>query len=239
MMGLKVGLYRYGFNGQEKDNEIAGEGNSYTAQFWQYDSRLGRRWNVDPKPNPSISNYATFANNPILYNDILGDTIHRFRPDGTYMDAFDDGRSTVSGLIYTKTSTFKSGEKTYNRYSDGISFDFNDYDLDKSNLKETKITVVKDKYLKEDIKTVHKQKGSENLIVFIERESRPEGHESWFSGTSKGRMDPRTSFSSAKGKVVYFLCKILMVRIRYTIMMILGTFFGVWLGQVLVSENTH
>ncbi|MFK7756234.1 MAG: M91 family zinc metallopeptidase [Flavobacteriales bacterium] len=68
--------YRYGFNGQEKDNEIAGEGNSNTAMFWQYDTRLARRWNRDPKPNPSISDYACFAGNPILYSDILGDTIN-------------------------------------------------------------------------------------------------------------------------------------------------------------------
>jgi hypothetical protein len=40
------GDYRHGFNGQEKDPEIA-EG-IYTAEFWEYDSRLGRRWNVDP-----------------------------------------------------------------------------------------------------------------------------------------------------------------------------------------------
>ncbi len=32
----------------EKEDEIAGEGNSYTATFWQYDSRLGRRWKPDP-----------------------------------------------------------------------------------------------------------------------------------------------------------------------------------------------
>ena len=68
-------LYRYGFNGQEKDNEIAGEGNSMTAEFWQYSPRIGRRWNQDPKPNPSISNYSCFANNPILYSDPEGDTI--------------------------------------------------------------------------------------------------------------------------------------------------------------------
>lgn len=43
--------------------------------FWQYDSRLGRRWNQDPKPNPSISNYATFANNPVMFTDYLGDTV--------------------------------------------------------------------------------------------------------------------------------------------------------------------
>ena len=42
------GGYRYFFNGQEADNEVLGDGVSLTAEFWQYDSRLGRRWNVDP-----------------------------------------------------------------------------------------------------------------------------------------------------------------------------------------------
>jgi len=68
--------YRYGFNGKEKSDEIAGEGNSYTAEFWQYDSRIGRRWNLDPKPIAGISRYSTFANNPIWYSDIKGDTLN-------------------------------------------------------------------------------------------------------------------------------------------------------------------
>ena len=67
--------YRYGFNGQENVDEISGEGNHTTAEYWEYDTRLGRRWNQDPKPNPSISNYACFANNPIMYSDSKGDTI--------------------------------------------------------------------------------------------------------------------------------------------------------------------
>lgn len=40
--------YRYGFNGMEKDDEITGHtdrGNHYAATFWEYDSRIRRRWN--------------------------------------------------------------------------------------------------------------------------------------------------------------------------------------------------
>ena len=33
-------VYRFGFNGQEKDNEVAGFGNITTAEFWEYDCRL-------------------------------------------------------------------------------------------------------------------------------------------------------------------------------------------------------
>jgi RHS repeat-associated protein len=66
--------YKYGFNTQEKDDEIYGAGNSYTAEYWQYDSRLGRRWNVDPRGVPSFSPYSCFANNPIWFSDEYGDS---------------------------------------------------------------------------------------------------------------------------------------------------------------------
>jgi RHS repeat-associated protein len=68
-MGME---YRYGFNGMEKDNEVKGTGNSYTAEFWQYDSRLGRRWNLDPIFFPWLSGYSTFDNNPIYFTDPQG-----------------------------------------------------------------------------------------------------------------------------------------------------------------------
>lgn len=66
--------YRYGFNGQEKSTEIDGSENLYTAQFWEYDSRIGRRWNLDPRLVIGISPYSTFLNNPIIFSDLLGDT---------------------------------------------------------------------------------------------------------------------------------------------------------------------
>src|SRR5690606_18318291 len=72
------GGYRFGFNGQEKDNEITGvEGSHNTAEFWMYDTRLGRRWNVDPIVRYFESPYATFLNSPINLNDIYG-----LSPDG-------------------------------------------------------------------------------------------------------------------------------------------------------------
>ncbi len=67
--------YRYGFNTQEKVDEIAGSGNHYTAPYWEYDPRAVMRWNLDPKPNPSISPYSIMAGNPIMYTDHLGDSI--------------------------------------------------------------------------------------------------------------------------------------------------------------------
>ncbi|RFM32358.1 hypothetical protein DXN04_21970 [Chitinophaga silvisoli] len=68
------GGYRYGFNGKEKSHEIKGAGNSYTAAFWEYDPRIGRRWNLDPKPTVGMSEYSVFRNGPIWVIDPLGDT---------------------------------------------------------------------------------------------------------------------------------------------------------------------
>ncbi|MCP9751013.1 DUF6443 domain-containing protein [Ferruginibacter sp. HRS2-29] len=79
-----MGGYRYGFNGQEKSDEIKGEGNSYTAEFWEYDPRIGRRWNLDPKPSFGISEYSAFLNSPISNADIMGDTPVNKIGGGTY-----------------------------------------------------------------------------------------------------------------------------------------------------------
>ncbi len=122
-----AGLYRFGFNGQEKDDEIAGSGNSYTAEYWQYDSRLGRRWNTDPVVNHSMSPYASLGNNPIFYVDLLGDSIVKFTVNesnyihGTkdlYVDhtIIDDIKSIIDYAVENKVhihinSTFRTNQR--------------------------------------------------------------------------------------------------------------------------------
>jgi RHS repeat-associated protein len=71
MPGRSGGSYRYGFNTQEKSPELAPD--HYTAEFWEYDARIGRRWNLDPVDQISISNYAVNRNNPIAHYDPKGD----------------------------------------------------------------------------------------------------------------------------------------------------------------------
>ncbi len=99
--------YRFGFNGQEKTDELKAEGNHNTALFWEYDTRLGVRWNQDPKPNPSLSNYVCFANNPIWYTDIPGDTAFRFNSKGYFLGVVDDGKEEWSIQVVTKTDVKK------------------------------------------------------------------------------------------------------------------------------------
>jgi hypothetical protein len=65
--------FPYGYNGQLKVNEVAGVGNWNTAEFWEYDTRLGIRknkddWNHDPSTSPN----ASFGDNPIMNKDPFG-----------------------------------------------------------------------------------------------------------------------------------------------------------------------
>jgi hypothetical protein len=67
---FNAGDYRYGLNGMEKVDEVTI--GHYTAEYWEYDSRIGRRWNTDPIVKPFESPYATFRNNPIYFADPSG-----------------------------------------------------------------------------------------------------------------------------------------------------------------------
>ena len=56
--------YRYGFQGQEKDDEIKGEGNSLNYTFRMHDPRIGRFFAVDPlfKEYPHYTPYSFSGN---------------------------------------------------------------------------------------------------------------------------------------------------------------------------------
>ncbi|MEE9371693.1 MAG: hypothetical protein V3V00_01430 [Saprospiraceae bacterium] len=62
-----VGAYRYGFQGQEQDNEIKGNGNSVNFKYRMHDPRLGRFFAVDPLASsyPWNSTYA-FSENRVI-----------------------------------------------------------------------------------------------------------------------------------------------------------------------------
>ncbi len=97
---VDAGGYRFGFNGMEADDEIAGTKNQYTTEFRMYDSRIGRWWSVDPlfKKYPWQSPYVAFDNNPISMIDPSGagaKVTFKKDEDGNYMKD-EDGNYMVN-----------------------------------------------------------------------------------------------------------------------------------------------
>jgi hypothetical protein len=107
--------YRWGFNGQQREDDIAGEGNHNTAKFWEYDTRLGRRWNLDPVDKPHLSKYATLANNPIVNVDKPGDDHWYFNDQGILVCVIQT--TTAKDVVYkisNNNTVSNIGEFSYN-----------------------------------------------------------------------------------------------------------------------------
>lgn len=66
--------YMFGFQGQERDDEIRGAGNSYAFNYRFHDPRLGRWLSIDPlsKKFPFYSPYHFAGNTPIVAVDLEG-----------------------------------------------------------------------------------------------------------------------------------------------------------------------
>ena len=105
--------YRFGFNGHEKDDEIKGSGNHISFGDYGYDTRLGRRWRVDPlaAKGPQYSPYSAFFNNPIIFTDPDG-RWPIYGKDGVYLG--DDGKyEKGKDLAFTGTAAYdKKGNIT-------------------------------------------------------------------------------------------------------------------------------
>lgn len=73
-----AGLYRFGYTGHEKLNEVSGIGNTIDMGDRWLDTRLGRTPKPDAKAGkyPFISPYAYALNNPIIYNDPDGKDVY-------------------------------------------------------------------------------------------------------------------------------------------------------------------
>ena len=93
-----AGIYRYGYQGSESDNEVKGQGNSYTTYFRSLDPRLGRWLSIDPKASslPWQSPYCSMDNNPIWFNDPMGDKV-----DG-WIENTETGEDTWDGDVNTQ-----------------------------------------------------------------------------------------------------------------------------------------
>ena len=99
--------YRFGFQGQEGDDEIKGEGNSVNYKFRMHDPRLGRFFAIDPLAHsyPELTPYQFSSNSTIFMVELEGL----------------EGKIAVTTKWYTDKGIEKSKTKVYT--VDGLKAD--------------------------------------------------------------------------------------------------------------------
>ena len=120
------GGYRFGFQNQEKDDEIKGEGNSVNYTFRMHDPRLGRWLSKDPfeVKYPELSPYTFVANTPLQAIDPDGKRIYFVAGAGgdtqgwkyteRWGKAFEKsgikGFKAIKGVSHDKPGSFPTGD---------------------------------------------------------------------------------------------------------------------------------
>ena len=111
--------YRYGFQGQERDDEVKGEGNSHNYKYRMHDPRLGRFFATDPLEikYPYYSPYQ-FSGNRVIdmieleglepYEATVAEIITKLKPglSGSFVDA--SGKTLTLGTSKIALETGKN-----------------------------------------------------------------------------------------------------------------------------------
>jgi len=127
--------YLYGFQGQEKDDEVKGSGNSIEFKYRIHDPRLGRFLSIDPltKEYPHNSPYAFSENRMIDGVELEG------LEYVTYTMNIQDGK--VTGLKKTTDYELKENNKNNREYGPkgraGVKYVFVFQDKDGNTIKTT------------------------------------------------------------------------------------------------------
>ena len=128
--------YRYGFQNQEKDDELKGEGNSLDYAFRMHDARIGRFLSTDPlfASYPWNSSYA-FSENRVI--------------DGVDLEGLEYATVIYKYYYGSKTPVFEVAwhdnlqHNTYGRLGQGVAFRAERYDKNKKRISVSETSMFK------------------------------------------------------------------------------------------------
>ena len=111
------GDYRYGFQGQEKDDEIKGEGNSLNYTFRMHDPRIGRFFAMDPltPKYPWYSPYQFAGNKVIKFVELEGleegyEPVTKYKPELKSSDSYNVSISVPTHHDYMWSAKCHGGD---------------------------------------------------------------------------------------------------------------------------------
>lgn len=118
-----AGVYRFGFNSMEKDDQTYGEGNAYDFGARIYDARLGRFLSVDPLASSFSwqTPYCGLDNNPIFLIDPtgMGTTSTHTDKNGKVVAVYNDGDKGV--YKHDNINSADLGKMSLAKFGDGVT----------------------------------------------------------------------------------------------------------------------
>ncbi|SEC76789.1 RHS repeat-associated core domain-containing protein [Tenacibaculum sp. MAR_2009_124] len=128
--------YRYGFQGQEKDDEVKGEGNSINYKYRMHDPRVGRFFAVDPLARRYAHNSPySFSENRVIdavelegqekiivHSPWFSELIKKGRNGSVPLRQMSDGRvlSVVLSALVSKSNNSWGKDRFLERGGDGV-----------------------------------------------------------------------------------------------------------------------
>jgi RHS repeat-associated protein len=119
------------YNGYEESKDF--DLNLYETFYRLHDPQLGRFWQLDPKPNDFEGLYTAMGNNPIKFNDLLGDTTIFYNTSGAELLKETDGNkyATLTVIPDNNLGAFQLGIEdnlpVATLRKNGISYDTKEY----------------------------------------------------------------------------------------------------------------
>jgi RHS repeat-associated protein len=116
------GDYRYGFQGQEGDPEINGEGNSYAFEYRIHDPRIGRFLSIDPltRKYPHNSPYAFSENRVIDGIELEGlefiNAYYNYSEDGKRLELKNPDDKEVADYVDKALAALENDDKALYDY---------------------------------------------------------------------------------------------------------------------------
>ncbi|GIV41859.1 MAG: hypothetical protein KatS3mg034_1169 [Vicingaceae bacterium] len=136
---FEISNYRFGWQNQERTDEISGAGNHYTAKFWEYNPRVVTRWNTDPVVKPWQSPYVILSNSPIWRIDPNGDDDYKVDKKGniSLVKETDDEKDNLfavdddGNMVKDNFITVDKGilDKKYSQYTEDDEGNWHKYDI--------------------------------------------------------------------------------------------------------------